>query len=90
MLYKGTFCDGVSVCATLRPNISNMHHGKSQKEVKYKLKALMEEEKNNRQLTDIGSLTVQSWIFQYLKDYKANEIKVSTLNTYMTFYRKHI
>lgn len=65
-------------------------YGKSQKEVKYKLKALMEEEKNNGQLTDIGNLTLKSWIFQYLKDYKANEIKASTLNTYMTFYRKHI
>lgn len=65
-------------------------YGKSQKEVKYKLKALMEEEKNNGQLTDTGSLTLQSWVFQYLKDYKVNEIKASTMNTYMTFYRKHI
>lgn len=65
-------------------------YGKSQKEVKYKLKALMEEEKENEQLTDTGDLTLQSWVFQYLKDYKVNEIKATTLNTYMTFYRKHI
>lgn len=65
-------------------------YGKSQKEVKYKLKALMEEEKENEQLTDTGGLTLQSWVFQYLKDYKVNEIKASTMNTYMTFYRKHI
>lgn len=65
-------------------------YGKSQKEVKYKLKALMEEEKENEQLTDTGSLTLQSWVLQYLKDYKVNEIKASTMNTYMTFYRKHI
>lgn len=50
----------------------------------------MEEEKENEQLTDTGSLTLQSWVFQYLKDYKVNEIKASTMNTYMTFYRKHI
>lgn len=65
-------------------------YGKSQKEVKYKLKALMEEEKEKGHLTDTGGLTLQSWVFQYLKDYKVNEIKATTLNTYMTFYRKHI
>lgn len=65
-------------------------YGKSQREVKYKLKTLMEEEKENEQLTDTGSLTLQSWVFQYLKDYKVNELKASTMNTYMTFYRKHI
>lgn len=65
-------------------------YGKSQKDVKEKLKLFIEEEKNNENLTDIGELTLQSWVYQYLKDYKANEIKASTFNTYMTFYRKHI
>lgn len=64
-------------------------YGKTQKEVKKKLKEL----KGNPlpdSFKDGKEYTLQSWMQYYLENYKRNEIKASTYTTYMETYQKHI
>ena len=65
-------------------------YGRSQKEVKEKLQVLKEKEQDIKELSVIDDLTLSQWVEQYLQQFKSNEIKATTLSTYMAFYRKHI
>lgn len=82
--------DGRWCAAYYVKNKRRFIYGKSQKEVKNKLKELIEEAEDNSDILDVGQLTLETWVLQYLQEYKINEIKETTLNTYMMFYRKHI
>ena len=74
-------------CASYFDNNYNRHsvYGKTQAEVKKKLK-----EKRNEQPTKQQVLTMQEWIFEFLQKYKKNELKITTFDSYMGMYRKHI
>lgn len=65
-------------------------YGKTQKEAKDKLKKLIEESEVNGDLALLDKLTLANWILEYLEEYKKNDLKATTMTTYMTFYRKHI
>lgn len=64
-------------------------YGKTQAEVKAKLK----EKRENTDLLGVenkGKYTLQEWVEFFLLNYKKNEIKQTTLGTYMETYEKHI
>lgn len=64
-------------------------YGKTQKEVKQKLKDKAELLKQRRKELDVPD-TLGKWILFYLENYKKNEIKETTYSNYMTLYRSHI
>lgn len=61
-------------------------YGKTQKEVHDKLKRKQLEV----ELDSHTEYILTDWISSYLKNYKRNEVKVTTFGTYMETYRKHI
>lgn len=60
-------------------------YGKTQKDVKKKLK-----EKQESGTVKNKSYTLESWILEFLEKYKKNELKITTFNSYMILYRRHI
>lgn len=62
-------------------------YGKTQKEVKQKLKIKLSESSTAKK--DKG-VTVDDWIPQYLNEYKKNEVKETTYWSYVDLYEKHI
>lgn len=60
-------------------------YGKSQTEVKKKLK-----EKQESGTIKSKPYTLESWVLEFLEKYKSNELKITTYNSYMLLYRKHI
>jgi len=60
-------------------------YGKTQLEVKKKLK-----EKQESGTIKNKPYTLGSWVFEFLEKYKSNELKITTYNSYMLLYRKHI
>ena len=60
-------------------------YGKTQTEVKRKLK-----EKQAGRTIKGKPYLFQEWILEFLQNYKKNELKVTTYNSYMLRYRKHI
>lgn len=60
-------------------------YGKTQSEVKKKLK-----EKQILMTVKHKPYLLQDWICEFLENYKKNELKITTYNTYMSCYRKHI
>lgn len=61
-------------------------YGKTQTEVKKRLK----EKKSELTIEQESGLNVQEWTLEFLKKYKKNELKVTTFDSYMGMYRKHI
>lgn len=61
-------------------------YGATQTEVKKKLK----KKKSEMPIKEKQTVTVQEWIFEFLQEYKKNELKITTFNSYMGMYRKHI
>lgn len=62
-------------------------YGKTQKEIKQKLKKKMSEVTVS---TKGKGITVDEWMVQYLDEYKRNEVKETTYWSYMELYEKHI
>lgn len=62
-------------------------YGKTQKEIKQKLKEKMSEV--NASIKNKG-ITVDDWMVQYLDEYKKNEVKETTYWSYVDLYEKHI
>jgi len=62
-------------------------YGKTQKEIKQKLKKKMSEVNVSAKGKGI---TVDEWMVQYLDEYKRNEVKETTYWSYMELYEKHI
>lgn len=62
-------------------------YGKTQKEIKQKLKKKMSEVNVS---TKGKGITVDEWMVQYLDEYKRNEVKETTYWSYMELYEKHI
>ena len=62
-------------------------YGKTQKEIKQKLKKKMSEVNIS---TKGKGITVDEWMVQYLDEYKRNEVKETTYWSYMELYEKHI
>ena len=60
-------------------------YGKTQAEVKKKLK-----EKKATRTVKNKPYTLEEWVLEFLEKYKQNELKVTTFNSYMLVYRKHI
>ncbi len=60
-------------------------YGKTQAEVKKKLK-----EKQAGKTIKSGNYLFQEWILEFLQKYKKNELKITTYDSYMLLYRKHI
>lgn len=87
-IYKRS--DGRWCAAHYVGNKRKFLYGKSQKEVKDKLKKLIEESELNGDLMLSNDLTLANWVLEYLEQYKKNDLKATTMTTYMTFYRKHI
>lgn len=75
-------------CAAYYDEKYNRHYvyGKTQTEVKQKLKKKRDEKPDEVQ----QSITFQEWIEEFLVNYKRNEIKITTYEGYMRIYRKHI
>lgn len=75
-------------CAAYYDEKYNRHYvyGKTQAEVKQKLKKKRDEKPDEVQ----QSITFQEWIEEFLVSYKRNEIKITTFEGYMRIYRKHI
>lgn len=75
-------------CAAYYDNEFNRHYvyGQTQKEVKLKLK----EKKNKKKQEKNKSVTFQEWVLEYLQKYKKNELKITTYDSYICIYRKHI
>ncbi len=75
-------------CAAYYGEKYNRHYvyGKTQAEVKQKLKKKRDEKPDEVQ----QSITFQEWIEEFLVSYKRNEIKITTYEGYMRIYRKHI
>ena len=65
----------------------NRHYvyGKTQTEAKKKLK-----EKQNSRTIKNKSYMFQEWVLEYLQKYKKNDLKITTYNSYLDIYRKHI
>lgn len=61
-------------------------YGKTQAEVKQKLK----EKKNEKPVKEQQTRTLQGWVAEFLVSYKRNEVKITTYEGYMRIYRKHI
>lgn len=64
-------------------------YGKTQAEIKKKLKQKMENPQIQVKKEDT-SISVQDWMLYYLENYKKNEIKETTYGAYLELYRKHI
>lgn len=62
-------------------------YGKTQKEIKQKLKKKMSEVNVS---TKGKGITVDEWMVQYLDEYKRNEVKETTYWSYMELYEKHV
>lgn len=60
-------------------------YAKTQTEVKRKLK-----EKQAGRTVKAKSYLFQEWIMEFMQKYKKNELKITTYDTYMIIYRKHI
>ena len=60
-------------------------YGKTQAEARKKLKAMQE-----TRTVKNKAYTVEEWIMEFLSKYKKNDIKITTYNSYMILYRKHI
>lgn len=75
-------------CAAYYDEKYNRHYvyGKTQAEVKQKLKKKRDEKPDEVQ----QSITFQEWIEEFLVNYKKNEIKITTYEGYIRIYRKHI
>ena len=65
----------------------NRHYvyGKSQAETKKKLK-----EKQNARTVKNKPYLFQEWVLEFLQKYKKNELKITTYNSYLDIYRKHV
>ena len=65
----------------------NRHYvyGKTQTEAKKKLK-----EKQHSRTIKNKSYMFQEWVLEYLQKYKKNDLKITTYNSYLDIYRKHI
>ena len=61
-------------------------YGKTQAEVKQKLK----DKRNEKVVKRQGTLKLQEWVEEYIEKYKKNELKITTYDSYMGIYRKHI
>lgn len=61
-------------------------YGKTQAEVKQKLK----EKRNEKPVKEQQARTLQGWVEEFLVNYKKNEVKITTYEGYMRIYRKHI
>lgn len=75
-------------CAAYYDNEYNRHfvYGKTQAEVKQKLK----EHRSTKKMIKKKSIKLEDWILEYLEKYKKNELKITTYDSYMCIYRKHI
>ncbi len=62
-------------------------YGKTQKEVRQKLK---EKSSTTHNVPKKDIRVLEEWVLHYIENYKKNEIKKTTLDTYMVFWRKHI
>lgn len=60
-------------------------YGKTQTEVRKKLK-----EKQAAPVVKGKPYLLQEWVKEFLDKYKKNEIKITTYNSYMVYFRKHI
>lgn len=60
-------------------------YGKTQSAVKKELK-----EKQESGTIKHKPYTLESWVLEFLEKYKSNELKITTYNSYMLLYRKHI
>lgn len=63
-------------------------YGKTQTEVRKKLK----ERQNNPEIeySKDSAYTLEEWVLFYLENYKRNEVKQTTFDSYMGIFRKHI
>lgn len=94
---EGTICkrkDG-RWCAAFYDEkyIRHFVYGKTQAEVKKKLKEKRNEqtiEKSAQEQPEQQSITFQEWIEEFLVNYKKNEVKITTYEGYIRIYRKHI
>lgn len=75
-------------CAAYYDAQFNRHYiyGKTQSEVKQKLKV----KQNDRTVKTVKTYSLQEWVREFLEKYKKNELKVTTFDSYMGHYRKHI
>lgn len=64
-------------------------YGSTQKEVKEKLKKKRENPTKYSRKKE-NTYTLEEWVLLYLENYKKNELKRTTFDTYMVMYRKHI
>lgn len=64
-------------------------YGKTQAEVKRKLKEIDRTAPQKSSGAD-GDKTLAEWIFHYIENYKKNEVKKTTYDTYQVYWRKHI
>lgn len=90
---EGTICkrkDG-RWCAAFYDEkyIRHFVYGKTQAEVKKKLKEKRSEQPVKDQPEE-QSITFQEWIEEFLVNYKKNEVKITTYGGYIRIYRKHI
>lgn len=63
-------------------------YGKTQTEVRKKIKERLENLEVS--FSEEGSYTLEKWVYSYLLNYKKNEVKETTIDTYLGIYRKHI
>lgn len=63
-------------------------YGKTQADVRKKIKERLENPEINS--SKESTYTLEKWISFYLLNYKKNEVKETTLDTYLGIYRKHI
>ena len=75
-------------CAAYYDEAFHRHfvYGKTQSEAKKKLN----EKRNELPIKQNQDLTVQTWVLEFLMKYKKNELKITTFDSYMGMYRKHI
>lgn len=64
-------------------------YGNTQAEVKKKLKEKKDWIASGKEEKKV-SYTVESWVLYYLKNYKRNEVKETTFDTYMDQFKRHI
>ena len=78
-------------CAAFYDEEGTRHfvYGKTQTEVKKKLKAKMENPKANSK-KESESYTLEEWMSYFLMTYKKNELKESTYAQYLALVKKHI
>ena len=79
--------DGRWCAAYFDENYSRHYvYGKTQAEVKKKLN----EKKREPSIKHHQILTLQEWVLEFLQKYKKNELKITTFDSYMGMFRKHI